>query len=199
LSCGILLSSHDISSGKLYSALCQLFDEGRIHAPAGSAGTLQLGRVLAVSCQQLRDPAATGTPAPARQARHGPGIPTSARTGSWRTCLPCTCFSPNRPGEPGPPRTDIRQQGTEDVISYLREQQVSLTCDPAGDALRAVTGDTVQTITEARKLKPRGGNKKYHRTPGAGGSLRPGDSPPCPETGNYGDLLCPSTSCNLRT
>jgi len=33
------------------------------------------------------------------------------------------------------------------VISYLRDQQVTLIYDPAADALRAGTGETTQTIT----------------------------------------------------
>jgi len=43
--------------------------------------------------------------------------------------------------------TDVRHQATEDVISYLRDQQVTLIYDPAADALRAGTGETAQTIT----------------------------------------------------
>jgi hypothetical protein len=34
-------------------------------------------------------------------------------------------------------------------------------------------------------------NPRNRRSPGAGGSPRRGDDPPCPETGEYGDLLCP--------
>jgi hypothetical protein len=33
------------------------------------------------------------------------------------------------------------------VIGYLREQQISLTYDPAAGALRAGTGETAQTMT----------------------------------------------------
>ena len=33
------------------------------------------------------------------------------------------------------------------MISYLRDQQVTLIYDPAADALRAGTGETAQTIT----------------------------------------------------
>jgi DNA invertase Pin-like site-specific DNA recombinase len=43
--------------------------------------------------------------------------------------------------------TDIRHHGAEEVIGYLREQQITLTYDPAADALRAGAGETAQTIT----------------------------------------------------
>jgi len=43
--------------------------------------------------------------------------------------------------------TDVRHLTAEDVIGYLREQQVTLTYDPAAGALRAGTGETAQTIT----------------------------------------------------
>jgi site-specific DNA recombinase len=43
--------------------------------------------------------------------------------------------------------TDVRRQGSEDVIGYLREQQITLIYDPAVGALRAGAGETAQTIT----------------------------------------------------
>jgi site-specific DNA recombinase len=43
--------------------------------------------------------------------------------------------------------TDVRRQAAEDVIGYLREQQMTLTYDPATGALRAGTGETAQTVT----------------------------------------------------
>jgi site-specific DNA recombinase len=43
--------------------------------------------------------------------------------------------------------TDVRHQGTEDVIGYLHEQQITLIYDQAADALRAGVGKTAQTIT----------------------------------------------------
>jgi site-specific DNA recombinase len=56
-------------------------------------------------------------------------------------------------GSPGATRrrrthrgTDVRHQAAQDVIGYLRDQQVTLTYDPATDALRAGTGETAQTI-----------------------------------------------------
>jgi hypothetical protein len=43
---------------------------------------------------------------------------------------------------------DVRYQASaEDVISYLREQQITLAYDPAAGALHAGTGETAQTIT----------------------------------------------------
>jgi site-specific DNA recombinase len=42
---------------------------------------------------------------------------------------------------------DVRHQAAEDVIAYLREQQVTLAYDPARATLRADTGDAAQTIT----------------------------------------------------
>jgi hypothetical protein len=43
--------------------------------------------------------------------------------------------------------TDVRHQTAEDVICYLREQQVVLTYDPATETLRAGTGTAAKTIT----------------------------------------------------
>jgi site-specific DNA recombinase len=43
--------------------------------------------------------------------------------------------------------TDVRYQTAEDVLCYLREQQVVLTYDPAAETLRAGTGQAAQTIT----------------------------------------------------
>ena len=43
---------------------------------------------------------------------------------------------------------DVRPQFTaEDVTGYLREQQISLTYDPAAGTLHAGTGEAAQTIT----------------------------------------------------
>ncbi len=43
---------------------------------------------------------------------------------------------------------DVRYQATaEDVIAYLREQQVTLTYDPAARTLHAGTGNAATTIT----------------------------------------------------
>jgi hypothetical protein len=42
---------------------------------------------------------------------------------------------------------DVRYQTAEDVICYLREQQITLTYDPANGTLRAGTGQAAQTIT----------------------------------------------------
>ena len=43
--------------------------------------------------------------------------------------------------------TDVLCQAAEDVIGYLREQQISLTYDPAAASLRAKTGRDAQAIT----------------------------------------------------
>jgi DNA invertase Pin-like site-specific DNA recombinase len=43
--------------------------------------------------------------------------------------------------------TDIRHQPAEQVIAYLREQQVTLTYDPASASMVAGTGQAAQTIT----------------------------------------------------
>ena len=43
---------------------------------------------------------------------------------------------------------DVRPQASpEDVPGYLREQQITLTYDPAAGTLHAGTGDAAQTIT----------------------------------------------------
>jgi hypothetical protein len=43
--------------------------------------------------------------------------------------------------------TDVRYQAAEDVICYLREEQITLTYDPAAETLHACTGEAAQTIT----------------------------------------------------
>jgi site-specific DNA recombinase len=43
--------------------------------------------------------------------------------------------------------TDIRCQAAQDVICYLRDQQITLTYDPAAGTLHAGTGEAAQTIT----------------------------------------------------
>ena len=95
--------------------------------------------------------AATATPPPARPTPGGRRTPTSARTGSCRTCPPCTCCSPEPAGGTRRRRTrrgtDVRYQAAEDVIGYLREQQITLTYDPAAGTLHAGTGEAAQTIT----------------------------------------------------
>jgi site-specific DNA recombinase len=42
---------------------------------------------------------------------------------------------------------DVRHQIAEDMICYLREQQITLTYDPAAETLRAGAGQATQTIT----------------------------------------------------
>jgi hypothetical protein len=42
---------------------------------------------------------------------------------------------------------DVRHQAAEEVIAYLREQQITLAYDPAQATLRADTGDAAQAIT----------------------------------------------------
>ena len=42
---------------------------------------------------------------------------------------------------------DVRYQIDEDVIRYLREQQITLTYDPAAETLSAGAGQAAQTIT----------------------------------------------------
>jgi site-specific DNA recombinase len=43
--------------------------------------------------------------------------------------------------------TDVRCQAAEDMICYLREQQTTVTYDPAAGTLHAGTGEAAQTIT----------------------------------------------------
>ena len=56
-------------------------------------------------------------------------------------------------GPPGTRRRRTRrgvESGTataEDVIAYLRENEITLTYDPAAETLRAGTGDAAETIT----------------------------------------------------
>ena len=71
------------------------------------------------------------------------------RTASWSDCLPCTCSSP-APGEdaaaPYPERSRRPAAGqVEEVISYLRENEITLTDDQATGSLHA--GGAATTIT----------------------------------------------------
>jgi hypothetical protein len=43
--------------------------------------------------------------------------------------------------------TDVRYQTAEDVTCYLREQEITLTYNPAAGTLQAGTGEATQTIT----------------------------------------------------
>ncbi len=43
--------------------------------------------------------------------------------------------------------TDVRCPAAEDVTRYLREQQITLTYDPAAENLHTAPGDTATTIT----------------------------------------------------
>jgi site-specific DNA recombinase len=67
-------------------------------------------------------------------------------------CLPALHLLLTEPaGGPRRRRTrrgaDVRHQGAEAVIGYLREQQISLIYDPADRVLRVGNGETAQTIT----------------------------------------------------
>jgi hypothetical protein len=42
---------------------------------------------------------------------------------------------------------DVRHLAAEDVICYLREQQITLTYNPAAGTLHAGTGQAARTIT----------------------------------------------------
>ena len=102
--------------------------------------------------------AATATPPPARPTRSGRRTPTSARTASCRTCPPCTCCSPEpaaraRRQAAHPPRHRRPVPGRpEDVIGYLREQQITLTYDPAAGTLHAGTGEAATDHHPESKL-----------------------------------------------
>jgi len=92
---------------------------------------------------------------------------------------------------------DVRPAiSTEEAIGYLRERQISLTWDPAATTLRAGTSRAIRTAT-GKQANPGPsapdpkGEKETRRPPSAGVSLRPGDIPACPETANYGVLVCP--------
>lgn len=43
--------------------------------------------------------------------------------------------------------TDVRSQSAEDVTCYLREQEITLTYDPAAGTLHAGTAPAAHTIT----------------------------------------------------
>jgi site-specific DNA recombinase len=43
--------------------------------------------------------------------------------------------------------TDVRHEAAEDVISYLREEQITLTYDPDAETVHATAGEAAQTFT----------------------------------------------------
>ena len=65
-------------------------------AACAGGGWNQRGRT-----ESLRTGAGTAVPAPWHRSRPGRRTPTSARTGCFRTCPPCTCCSPARRRAPG--------------------------------------------------------------------------------------------------
>jgi site-specific DNA recombinase len=98
----------------------------------------------------------------AYRCRHGrttAAAPSSERPGNAyvredriAACLPALHLLLTEPaGGPRRRRTrrgaDVRRQGAEDVIGYLREQQISLIYDAADGVLRVGTGETALTIT----------------------------------------------------
>ena len=115
--------------------------------------------------------------------------PTFARTGSWRACPPCTCCSRSQTAGTRRRRTrrgaGVRHQSAEDVIGYLREQQISLIYDPADGVLRVGTGETALTMTlkasEPRSRRARGRYYAQRRdAPGRAWEQRRGCSRPKP-------------------
>jgi site-specific DNA recombinase len=61
---------------------------------------------------------------------------------------------------------------------------------------RLTSGPSGPSTGPERAVHWKGARKERSRSPGAGGSPHPGDNPPCPETGSYGDLLCPRGDLN---
>ena len=102
-----------------------------------------------------------------------PGTMPASRTSS-RACARTTSTHDLRPGRRNPARG--RRRGNPD-----RHQESKLTPGPE----------------QAHHRKEPG--KKRRLPPGAGGSPRPGDDPACPETEEYGDLLCPRDHSNPGT
>ena len=96
--------------------------------------------------------AATATPPPARPSLERPKN-AYVREDRILPHLPALHLLLDRPGRtdaaggaPGAEPTSGTRPA-EDVIAYLREQQITLTYDPAAGTLRADTGDAAQTIT----------------------------------------------------
>ena len=101
--------------------------------------------------------------------------------------------------------TDARHHAnSEDVIAYLRENQVTLTFDPAAGTLHAEGTAAIQIVTR-KQVNPgpsggpslEGARKKGRRSPGAGGSPRPSDDPVCLKPENMGNY-CVSEDCTKK-
>jgi hypothetical protein len=99
---------------------------------------------------------------PAYRCRHGhttvsspdPGRPKNAYVREDRILphLPALYLLLTEPAEGSRRRRtrggiDVRYQVAEDVIGYLRKQQITLTYDLAAGTLNAGAGEAVQTIT----------------------------------------------------
>ena len=97
--------------------------------------------------------AATAVPPPARPTRAARGTPSSARTASSRTWPPLHLLLTKTAPAVGRRRrtrrgTDVRFQASAgDVISYLREQRVTLTYVPAAGTLLTGTAEAATTVT----------------------------------------------------
>ena len=171
--------------------------------PAGRAAGLRAVRAAAGISLVQRQARLPVPPRPhqrhPRRTRPGRRTPTSARTRSCRTWPPCTCCSPARPrraggAAPAAEPTSGPHASPGEVIGYLREHEITLTYDPAaGDPAGGRHRDRQDHHRESKltpAAKPGSGRrrKKERRSPGAGGSPRPGDDPACPETGGYGEF-----------
>ena len=129
------------------------------------------------------------------------GTPTSARSASCGSCPPCTCCSRTAGGTRRRRTrrgTDARRAASpQEAIGYLRGERDRPYLPPGHRKPAGRRNRSREDHHSKSKLKPglkgplKGGTRKNHRSPGAGGSPRPGDNPACPETGEYGELLCP--------
>lgn len=94
--------------------------------------------------------AATAPPQPARpsgtpEERLCPRGPDHAAPGGLHQLLTKPASGPRRRRTRH--GTGVRSQSAEDVTCYLREQEITLTYDPAAGTLHAGTGDAAHIIT----------------------------------------------------
>jgi site-specific DNA recombinase len=157
-----LVSEDDFIAAQDISAACGPAPHGDPDAPARRRYLLA-GLLVCGTCGRRME-SAWSNGKPAYRCRHGhttavepdPGRPKNAHVPEGRILphLPAlhALLGETPPTEGRRRRTrrgvDVRHQATaENVIGYLREQQITLTYDPAVGTLYVGAGDAVQAIT----------------------------------------------------
>ena len=201
------IAAQDIHAARGPSPQADPAGPGEAPVPAGRAARLRDVRAAnGISVVQRK----ARLPVPARphhrqRARPGPGGERLHPRGAHPAAPARRAPAAHRPsrrndgggarGEeptPGPLPARSRRSGIcARTRSSLPTTRPPETCWQAQPASRQDHHSESTLRTPGLKGPLKGGARKDHRSPGTGGSPRPGDDPACPETGEYGELLCP--------